>query len=77
MKKIFFIALIAAFILAACGVAARNAEAPADYASGVSAPQESYAEAPNAPSPITSEGAAKSSAFKPQRWNAWSFRTLT
>jgi len=61
MKKIFFIALIAAFILAACGVAARNAEAPADYASGVSAPQESYAEAPNAPSPITSEGAAKSS----------------
>ena len=60
MKKIFFVALIAAFILAACGVAAAT-PAPNDYASGVNAPQESYAEAPGAPSSITSEDASKSS----------------
>jgi hypothetical protein len=60
MKKIFFAVLIAAFILAACG-ASRSAEAPAQYgnAGGGGAPQDSYAVAPAAPAPITSEGAAK------------------
>jgi len=64
MKKIFFITLIAAFILAACGVAARNAEAPADYASGVSAPQESYAAPalPAAPGSTSADEASKNSA---------------
>ncbi|MCJ7434797.1 MAG: DUF4349 domain-containing protein, partial [Anaerolineales bacterium] len=55
MKKIFFIALIAAFILAACGA---KAAAPADFAGSAGAPQESYAEAPGAPAP---ENASKSS----------------
>jgi hypothetical protein len=60
MKKIFFVTLIAAFILAACGTS-RKAEAPAQYGSagGAGAPQESSVQAPGAPAPITSEGAAK------------------
>lgn len=58
MKKIFFVALIAAFILAACASAAST---PAAFTGSAGAPQESYAEAPGAPSPITSEDASKGS----------------
>jgi hypothetical protein len=59
MKRIYLIALITAFILAACGAAAAPAQYPS--AGNAGAPQESYAEVPGAPSATTSEDAAKSS----------------
>ncbi len=68
MKRIFFITIITAFILAACGAAARNAEAPVqsnNYGSG-GAPQGSFAEAPpvpesvGAPGSVASDGTGKS-----------------
>jgi len=58
MKKIFFVALIAAFILGACGVIG-GASAPAQYGSaGAGAPQDSYAESPGMSPPI-SENSSK------------------
>ena len=50
MKKIGFVLLIAAFILAACA-----AKEPAGMAGGGYMPQESFAEAPAAPEGVTSE----------------------